>query len=97
MVARTERKKKRRVWPSSNRLVVSSPTLREFNGIAVRIVGLHGSLPRHVLRGTMKVNASRLELLIKRIEVVRAQLHLDGCALLGGHAPRASGLRKVAG
>src|SRR5438105_8552367 len=70
---------------------MSSAALREFDGIAVGIIGAHRALPRLLMRRLEKFHSARFELLIKRVEMIRGQLNVNARPVASANGGTADG------
>lgn len=63
-------------FPYSGRIKATS-TLRKLDRITIRIEGCHGALPWLIVRRLMEYYASRLEIFVKPVEIIGAELDMD--------------------
>ncbi len=61
--------------------VVAAPALGEFHGMAIGIERGHGAFPRFIMRRLVEDDALGLKPLVKTVQIVRAELHVDGALL----------------
>ena len=61
---------------------MSSPTLGEFNSVAVRIMSAHRALPWLFMRWFKKLNSSGFQFLVQRVKIVCTQLDMNFRSLL---------------
>src|SRR5580658_1980644 len=64
-------------------LVVSAFPLSKLDRVSVGVEGSHGALPRFVMWRLMEHNALGLELFVQAVEIVGAELDVNGSLLLG--------------